>query len=203
MPVTKEIVEGGCYHMSGRQYAVERALHFLRDRVVAEAAEQNVSLSKAEIAGLTYSEPSATAAQRELIDQVDAEIGSEAYEQKIATLIRQAYRRDLDRGAKQDWDACLDLLRNEDLYILVMVQEAGVMVQEAGVRRSPAWYRASLGPNMLVIAAVVVAGIAILFTSAGSFLRGDAARAGVFVLWIAILWALGEWSRRRTFRKSR
>ena len=194
MPVTKEIVEGGCYHMSGRQYAVERALHFLRDRVVAEAAEHNVSLSKAEVAGLTYSEPSATAAQRELIDQVDAEIGSDAYKQKIATLIRQAYRRDLDRGAKREWDACLDLLRNEDLYILVMVQEAGL-------RRAPAWYRASLGPDMLVIAAVVVAGIATLFTWAGSFLRGDAARAGVFVLWIAILWALGEWSRRRTFRK--
>src|SRR5579864_7759918 len=126
MPTSKEIIEGGCYHLNSRQFAVQRAINFLKDRIVAEAAEQKVSLSKAEIAGLTYSEPAATPAQRELIDQVDADIGAEVYEQKIAELIGQAYHRDVERGAKQDWDACLDALSNEDFYVLVMVQGAGL-----------------------------------------------------------------------------
>ena len=201
MPTTREIIEGGCYHLNWRQLTVQQGLDFLKQRVLAEAGEQNIRLSNAEIAALTYSEPSATPSQRELMDQVDAEIGAEAYEKKIAKLIHEAYCSDLARGAKPDWDACLHALRNEDFYILVMVQEAGLGGKLAALGGNPAWYAGLLGPDTFFAAIVVIAGIAVLFTPVGSFLRSDAARGAVFVVWIATLWILGEWSRRRAFRK--
>jgi hypothetical protein len=46
--------------------AVQESKAFLRDRILAAAAAKRVTLSAAEVAMLTYSEPSATAEEREL-----------------------------------------------------------------------------------------------------------------------------------------
>jgi hypothetical protein len=66
------------------QFEVDAAKQFLKTRIVASAAQRQVILSDAEIATLTYSEPTANESERELADEVDATIGTDRYERKIA-----------------------------------------------------------------------------------------------------------------------
>lgn len=180
---------------------VEAAKEFLKTRIVAEAVEEHVSLSDAEIATLTYSEPRASESERELADAVDVTVGADAYEQKIAGLLRRAYNHDAERGLRSDWDRSLRALRYEDLYVLVMVRSAGIPGAPTNPAADIGWYRVFLQIDMICLAAVGFAGILVFFTPLGSHLENDLIRGIAFVLWLAILWAIGEWSKRRTFSK--
>jgi len=110
--------------MRETSFEVEQAMAFLKTRILAQAAEEGVGLSSVESASLMYSEPNATPEERDLMDKVDAETGTVPYEEKITRLIRNAYRSDVARGAKAEWDRSLRALRYEDRYVLVMVREA-------------------------------------------------------------------------------
>lgn len=85
------------------QFDIEAAKQFLKNRIVASAAQRQVTLSDAEIATLTYSEPIADERERELADEVDAKLGADRYEKKIADLVRGAYRDDVSRGVEAEW----------------------------------------------------------------------------------------------------
>lgn len=184
-------------------FAVKEAKDFLKNRVVTQAAEENVALSPAEIATLTYSEPAATLDERVLADEVGAGEPSGAYEQKISALIRNAYKADEKAGRKQDWDRQLQALRAEDLYILVMVQSAGVPFKPdyIGAIGQGGLLKSLLSVHLICLAAVGVAGVTLLFTPLGAFIRSDVVRGLAFVVWIAALWGVGGWSRRRAFRQ--
>ena len=105
---------------------VAQAKQFLKSRVLAQAAAERVTLSEPEIATLTYSEPSASESERKLADEVDSTVGMEEYEQKIARLLQHAYTSDVAAGMRSTWKEHLGALRNEDLYILVMMQIAKI-----------------------------------------------------------------------------
>jgi hypothetical protein len=92
-------------------------------------------------------------------------------------------------------------LRGEDLYVLVMAERAGVMVERAALSGGSSWYEPFLTLDVLCVAAVGMIGIAIFFTPVGSFLRSDVARGCLFLAWVAALWFVGDWSRRRHFRR--
>ena len=174
---------------------VQAAKAFLRDRILAAAAARHVPLSSAEIAILTYSEPDATPEERACADEVDARIGEHAYERKIEGLIRSAYRRDCAAGMKAEWKAQMRALRKEDMYVLIMAENAGVY-KSAALGLS-----GFLSPDFICLALVAGAGFAFFFLGVGiDAVSSDAARFALFVGWIGAIWMVGEWSRRRIGR---
>ena len=177
-------------------HQADRAKTFLRDRILVAAAANDTALSVAEIAMLTYSEPDATPEQHEIAQEVASQIGEDAYERKIEKLIRSAHQHDVANGLASEWKASLRALRGEDLYVLIMAERAGVF--KGG---DPAWY-GLLSFDMVCFAALGAAGFAFFMTRIGSnVIPSDAFRVVLFVVWIAALWALGEWSRRRIGRR--
>ena len=186
-------------------FDVERAKTFLKERIVARAIEEQVTLSDAEVATLTYSEPKASERERELADEVEAKVGTDVYEAKIAALVRNAYKDDVGRGVQADWQRHLTALRYEDLYVLVMVRAAGVPGAPSGLAAAITndSYKAFLTIDTLFLAAVGVAGLVLFFTPLRSLLRTDLTRGAAFVVWLLALWAVGAWSKRRTLRTPR
>lgn len=148
---------------------------------------------------LTYSEPSAGESEREQADKVDATVGADAYERKITQLLRNGYKDDVAAGRKAEWQRHLNSLRDEDLYILIMVQNAKIP-SSFGYVGSPIGVSKLFSLDMVCLAGVGIAGVLLLFTPIGSFIKSGLLRAGLFVLWLAGLWSLGEWSKRRAFR---
>lgn len=176
------------------QFEVEAAKQFLKTRIVASAAQRQVTLSDAEIETLTYSEPTANERERELADEVDARIGANQYEKKIAGLIRDAYRDDVSKGLEAEWRQHLNALRYEDLYVLVMVRAAGVAGAPSGFA---AITQSLLRIDTVLLGAVGVGGLVLFFTPLRSLLRTDLSRGAAFVAWLATLWLVGAWSKRR------
>lgn len=103
------------------------AKQFLVSKVLDEAELERVTLSEIEKKMLHFTE-----VQPSLPDiyEVNAEFerndDSEAYEVKVAGLLKNARHRDRERSAAQEqqWREALDALKNEDHYILVMVSQA-------------------------------------------------------------------------------
>ncbi len=189
-----------------KTFAVEEAKQFLKNRILDQAAIDNIALSKAEIAMLTYSEPSATESQHRLADEVDTDIGSDEYEHKISTLLLHSYERDVERGAKDEWKKHLNALRDEDLYLLVMVENAGISGAPISIpsptnlsKDTKELAKYLLKIDIFCLAAFAIGGGLLLLHVAPSLSSGWA-RLGLCAIWLAVLWLIGEWSRRRTFR---
>jgi len=81
--------------------AVKQAIAFLRDRILAAAAEKHVTLSDAEVRLLSWSEVSGMPDDAEVVSEVD----EKAYEAKITRLIKTAYKGDIAQGMKAEWKA--------------------------------------------------------------------------------------------------
>jgi hypothetical protein len=94
--------------------------------VLRQADSDGLLLSDFEKRMLNFSEGSASAADIEAAENFDNEYDSNAYEAKIARLLRRAYQHDAKLGKKHQWQDALNALRNEDRYILVMLQQAGI-----------------------------------------------------------------------------
>jgi hypothetical protein len=104
----------------------ESAKEFLISKVLRQADDDGVLLSDLEKRMLSFSEGSGSAADTEAVEQFENEYDSDAYEAKIARLLRRAYHRDAKLGQKPRWDDAVRALRSEDWYIVVMLQQAGI-----------------------------------------------------------------------------
>lgn len=102
-----------------------------------------------------------------------------------------------------DWQHHLRALQHEDLYVLVMVQAAGISGAPTGLAAPPPWWKAVLGIDVICLGVAGFAGVLVFFTPLGTFLRTDLIRGGAFLFWLLTLWALGAWNKRRTFRTRR
>ena len=163
--------------------AVAKAKEFLIDRLVDQGRRENAALTDAEIRVLGFSEPSATASESEASKTLEPDYGDHSYETRIAQLFRNVYERDVESGLKPDWDRHLDEIANEDLYLLVMLERAGIMKTTTSLIL-PDW-RLALG---LVPALIFVAlGILVAFTPFGTRLVPNLfLRLGILVvLWSA------------------
>ena len=94
--------------------------------MLRQADNEGVLLSDLEKRMLNFSEGSASAADIEAAENLDSEHESDAYEAKIARLLRRAYERDAKLGHEDEWQDALRALRSEDWYILAMLRQAGV-----------------------------------------------------------------------------
>ena len=100
------------------------AKEFLVSRIVAEAQLENVPLSELERKMLYFSESGWTLPDMMAVNEAfDREYEQGEYEQKIARLAdgARSHARKESGEAYDDWLAAIRLLRNEDHYILVMI----------------------------------------------------------------------------------
>jgi len=104
----------------------ESAKQFLISKVLRQAVSDGVMLSDFEQRMLNFSEDAASAADIEAAANFDSDYDSDAYEAKIARLLRRAYQQDAKLGRTHQWQDALNALRSEDWYILVMLQQAGI-----------------------------------------------------------------------------
>jgi len=104
----------------------ESAKQFLISKVLRQAVSDGVMLSDFEKRMLDFSEGAASAADIEAGPNFDSDYDSDAYEAKIARLLRRAYQHDAKLGQTHQWQDALNALGSEDWYILVMLQQAGI-----------------------------------------------------------------------------
>jgi hypothetical protein len=181
------------------QQSAEIAQKFLITRILEQAARDKVSLADAEKTMLRFAEPIATSEIEAAAEVFDRTCDSNEYEAKIARLIRRAYERDI-KTDERSWRDAIAALRIMDCYLLVMVDQSGIVTAEQSRIQAPEKW------NFLVplfnkanvpLAVVGLGGFAFLFTPLSKpFLYSDIQRGVSYIVWIALLWASGEFARR-------
>jgi len=102
------------------------ALEFIVARVLEQATRDNVFLSELEKQMLCFSESSPAKLDSETPGRLDSEYDNDAYEAKIAQLLRKAYQNDVKVGRQYRWHQALQRLGSENWYILTMLRLAGI-----------------------------------------------------------------------------
>jgi len=105
------------------------AKEFLASRIVHEAALQGVTLSEVEQKMLYFTESGWTLPDMpEISDRFDREYDQDEYEQKIAKLVKGAAKRveKTSRDEYKQWWAATRLLKTQDHYISLLIDEAGL-----------------------------------------------------------------------------
>jgi hypothetical protein len=108
---------------SGRE-----AKEYLVGRIVDEARREGVPLSEIETKMMYFSETASTLPDiLEVNEEFDRDYNQAEYEEKIAGLIRglRANARERDTTELANWNEAVRTLRNEDHYLLVMIDVAG------------------------------------------------------------------------------
>lgn len=114
------------------------AKEFLVQKVIAEAARENVSLTEIEKKMLYFSEMYPSLPDiNEVSAKFDKEYDMDAYEAKITKLFKNAFQRDRKESPElaSQWTDAIGTLAREDHYISVMVGEVAgntSMVGETG-----------------------------------------------------------------------
>jgi hypothetical protein len=110
-----------------RRVRAQRAKEFLISQVVEQAQRENVPLSEVERKTLYFTETQETLPDiYEVNAQFDAEYDDAAYERKIASLLRNAFRRNRKGSVEgeRQWKHAVADLRKEDHYLLVMIDQS-------------------------------------------------------------------------------
>jgi hypothetical protein len=170
----------GREHLLKKSCTVRAAKEFLVAEITDEASRDGLPLSEIERQMLFFSERASNGrAAADLVDRFQREHDEQAFERKIARLIRAARRR-ADQAKAPMWAAALERLESGDHYLLVMLDQAGL-------RRSkrPEW-RAVI----VIVAAFTV--LAIFWIASDSYMENYLGRAprreerGFFV-WLAMV----------------
>lgn len=111
------------------------AKDFLVSRVMAEAGRENVDVSETERKMLYFSESYPTLPDiGEVLEAFDNQYDTSEYEKKMAKLIGNAFKNDRQESAEltDQWSAAVRLLRKEDHYFLVMLDQSGMSIRPGG-----------------------------------------------------------------------
>jgi hypothetical protein len=107
------------------------AKEFFVAKIVEQAQREGTSFSELERKMLYFTETGSDAKPEymEVIAQFSEQYDDSKYEQKVGGLLKRAFETDLkqatDRTEAQDtWRSAFELLRTEDHYILVMIEQA-------------------------------------------------------------------------------
>lgn len=107
--------------------SIADAKKFLVDRITEQAELEGLPLDAVEREMLGFGEAEASAKAMERVRLYERSFDDEAYEGKIARLAKAAYDGDVEAGRKAEWDEALDELANEDLYLFVILERAGLV----------------------------------------------------------------------------
>jgi hypothetical protein len=111
----------------GMVHSQTEAKRLFVERVMMQARLEGVSLSDAERTMLSWSESDPDlVVDPQLPKTLAAEISDEAYERKISGLLvrRFAAEVDQDPGAEAQWKQAVEVLRQGDHYIIIMLDAA-------------------------------------------------------------------------------
>ena len=122
------------------------AVGFLTTRIAEEARRDSVHITAAEIKQLSFTEETATEEEIASARAFDDANDTDEFEAKISKLLRHAFDRDVERGMRSLWQKQLTTLRNHDVYVLVMVDQAGIPRPKPSIRLHPS----SKAPRMLI-----------------------------------------------------
>lgn len=114
--------------------SVAEAVGFLSSRAAEEARRDSTPLTDAEIRQLSFTEETATAKEIAAAGVFDDSNDRGEFEERISKLLRKAYKHDVKNGLQLTWQRHLEALRNHDVYILVMVDQAGIPRAKPSVR---------------------------------------------------------------------
>lgn len=109
--------------------SAREAKEFLISRIVDQAQREAIPLSEVERKMLYFSETHWTLPDIGTVsEQFDGTYDQDEYEQKIARLVKEAYKCALRNhdGEYERWQAAVRLLRKQDHYILVMIDQASL-----------------------------------------------------------------------------
>lgn len=106
--------------------SVAESVAFLSSRVAEQARKDSVALTNIELEQLSFSEETATPEQIAAAHTFDETHESDEFEAKISKLLRRVFRDDVQHGMRPIWEKHLAALRDHDVYVLVMVDEAGI-----------------------------------------------------------------------------
>jgi hypothetical protein len=175
--------------------AVDKAKSSLIGRIVDEAKREGVVLSDVEVRMLGFAEASASPKEMEADQIFEQEFDDEQYEARITKLIRNVYDRDCESGRKPEWDQWLDEISEEDLYLSVILEEAGLLRTTSSLRL-PDW-RLLLG--IIPILIFVALALFVAFTPlAARWLPNDFLRLGLCLLLLVAPFVTNKISKRRT-----
>ena len=121
---------------SERRLRAQQAKEFLISQVVEQAQMDNVPLSDVERKMLYFTETEETPPDMpDVNDEFEREYDSVTYEKKIAGLLRNAFKRNRESpDSEYRWKQAIAALRNEDHYLLVMVDQAALSARPPGDR---------------------------------------------------------------------
>jgi len=112
-----------------RFHSAREAKEFLASEIAEEARREDVAFSEVERKMLYFSETAWTLPDMSAVnEEFDRSCDQDEYEQKVARLIKRAYRRALRASEEEyeDWWSAIRLLSRQDHYLLVMIRLAGL-----------------------------------------------------------------------------
>jgi hypothetical protein len=139
-------------------FTVDSAKQFLLSKLVEQSQRDNVPLDEVERRMFLFSE--STVPDFDAQEKFDKEYATDAYEKKVARLLRRSYARvKKEKDAANEWKEALNALRHEDFYGLVMVDQAKIPRVNAAM-----WaFLANMIPFALLELAVVALGWIVVF----------------------------------------
>jgi hypothetical protein len=126
---------------------VTEALSFLTFRITEQAHSDSVPLTETELSQLSFSEETASSQEIAAAQEFDAENDRVEFEAKITKLLRRAYHHDVQCGMKDSWQEHLADLRDHDIYVLIMVDQARIPRRKPNV---PKLLLSGLSPRKLL-----------------------------------------------------
>jgi hypothetical protein len=140
------------------------AVGFLTTRVEEEARRESVDLTDAEIKQLSFTEETATEEEIAAARAFDEANNTDEFEAKISQLLRNAFDHDVNCGMRSLWQKHLASLRNQDVYVLVMVDQAGIPRPKPRVQLRPS----PKAPQMLIrrlpdVVAGLITGLGVVY----------------------------------------
>jgi hypothetical protein len=152
------------------------AVDFVVAQLVDEAARRGITLSDVERQVLYFTESEHTPRRMiELMEAFERDYDEAAYERKIADLLRGAYKHTRS-NQKEAWASALHRIRNSDVYL-------GVMLDQADLLRPPGDIWRLFATGILVSAL----GMGSLLVTAWLFGRTGRSDDSAFYLWFTTL----------------
>lgn len=110
----------------GAHIQAKEAIDFLVARIAEQARIDSVRLTQTEITQLSFTEETASQQEIEAAVAFDTQNDSDEFEARVSKLLRRAFENDCHHGRRAVWESNLAALRDHDVYVLVMVDQAGI-----------------------------------------------------------------------------
>ena len=175
-------------------FTIDLAKQFLLTKVKNRAEHEGVPVDDIEQRMFLFSETSGTAVTAN--EKFEASYDADAYEAKMAKLLREAYQHDKGNAdRKEEWSEALRALSTEDFYGLVMVDQAEIPREASSPLSATSFWAFVM--EMLPFAATELAVIGIcwfvVFQPWGIMARlPDWSRLLLLALFAGLFWYVGK-----------